>query len=108
MDCASHHFDLKALNKKILELWKALDVSLLQFWEQFCNLTFQFPEDEIGWKFLRERFQYLIDISENSQVLESFEPLLAYLGVRVSKSRTNKVSVTSDSLSSSHQTTLDQ
>ncbi len=38
--------------------------------------------------------------------LESFEPLPSYLIVRASKSMTNKVTVTGDPSSPSHQTTL--
>lgn len=106
MKRAFHHFDHKALNKKILELWKAPDESFLQFWECFHNLTFQFLEDEIDWKFLRERFHYLLHISENPQVLESFKPLPTYLSVRDAKSKMDKVIVTSDCPSSSHQTAL--
>jgi len=57
---------------------------------------FQILEDEISWKFLHERFQYLLHIYENPHVLESFEPLPAYLGVRVAKPKMDKVIVTSD------------
>jgi len=35
MDCAFHHFDHKALNKKNLELWKAPHESMLQFGNAF-------------------------------------------------------------------------
>jgi len=44
---AFHKFDHQALNKKILELWKAPDESVAQFWYHFRILTFQFPEEEI-------------------------------------------------------------
>lgn len=43
-------------------------------------------------------------MSENPQVLESFELTPTYLDVRTTKSKVNIVVVTSDSLSSSHQT----
>ena len=64
---AFYQYDHKALNKKILELRKAPDESLLQFWECIHNLEFQFLEDEIDWKFICEIFQYLLHIYENPQ-----------------------------------------
>jgi len=84
------------LNKKILELHKAPDESIWQFWEHFQNLAFQIPEDDVNWKFLRERFQHLLHISENTHELESFEPLSAYLFFRVTKSKVDKVAITKD------------
>jgi len=45
--CAFYHYDCKELSKNILKLWKAPDESIVQFWDNFYNLTFQIPEDEI-------------------------------------------------------------
>ena len=92
--------------KKNLKLRKAPDESLVQFWDHFNNLAFQILEDEIDWNFIREIFQYLLNISENPQVLESFEPLPAYLVVRDAKFKMNKAFVTSNPPSTSHQTSL--
>lgn len=77
-----------------MELWKALDESLVQFSEHFRDLAYKIPEHEIDWRFLHEIFQYLLHIYENMHILESLEPLLAYLGVRATKSKTDKVVVT--------------
>jgi len=63
-------------------------------------------KDEVYWKFLTGIFQYLLHISKNPHELESFKPLPTYLGVRASRSATDKVVVPSDPSSSSHQTTL--
>lgn len=103
---AFYHYDCKALNKKNLELRKEPDESIMQFWDFFCNLAFQIPEDEVDWKFLKEYFQYLLHISQNPHELESFEPLLAYLGVRDAKSKMYKVVVMGDPPSSPHETSL--
>lgn len=48
-----YYYDRKAFNKKILELRKAPNESLLQFWKRFENLIFQIREDEIDSKFLK-------------------------------------------------------
>jgi len=106
LDCAFHHYDRKALKKKKLELRKAPEESIEEFHKIFHNLAFQILEHEIDWKFLNERFQYILHIFENLHILASFEPLPAYLGVRASKSNMDKVVVTSDRLSSSHQAAL--
>lgn len=103
---AFHHFDHQALNIEILKLQKAPDESVEKFHIRFLNLAFCFPEDEIDWEFLDGRFKYLLHISENLQILKLFEPLPAYLGVRFFKSKMDKVTVTSDCPSSSHQTAL--
>lgn len=82
---AFYQYDHKALNKKIMELQIAPDESVMQFWERFRNLLYQIPEYEIDWVFLDEIFQYLLHIYENLHMLESFEPLPTYLGVRDEK-----------------------
>jgi len=89
--------------KKLMKLRKEPNESIAQFWHCFHNITFQILEDEMDWKFLIERFQYLLHVFENPKQLESFEPLSTYLGVKASKSKTEKVVVTSDLPSSSHQ-----
>jgi len=61
--CAFYCYDRKALNKKFVELWKETDESIAQFWDQFCNIAFQIPKDEIDLKFLKETFQYLLHVS---------------------------------------------
>ena len=65
-----YHYDRKELNKKVLQLRKEPDESLFQFWVRFHNLAFQIPKDEIDWKFINERFQYLLHISENPHIIE--------------------------------------
>lgn len=106
MKSALYQYDHQAFKKKILELRKAPDDSIVHFWDRFHNIAFQILEDEIDWNFLREIFQYLLHISENPQVLETFEPLPAYLVARDAKSKMDKAFVTSDPPSTSHQTSL--
>ena len=60
-----YHFDDQALNKEILKLRKAPDESIELFHTLFCNISYQFPKDEIDWEFLDGRFTYLIYISDN-------------------------------------------
>lgn len=93
---AFYHYDYKELNKYFFKLREAPHESIAQFWDDFFNLTFQVPWDEIDWKFLKERFQYLLHVFENLNELESFNPLPTYLVVRASISKTNKVAITSD------------
>ena len=101
-----HNFDHQALNKKILQLQKAPDESVAQFWYLFHNLTFQFLKDEIDLEFVNERFQYLLHVSQHPHILKSFKLTLAYLGVRVDEPKVDIVAITSDYLFSSHQTSL--
>lgn len=49
-------FDCKAFNHKILELCKSSDEYFAQFWQHFINLTFQFLENEVDWKFMSKIF----------------------------------------------------
>ena len=65
IDCAFNHFNCKALNKEILKLQKASNESVEQFNTRFCNLAYQFTEDEIDWEFLDGIFEYLLYISKN-------------------------------------------
>lgn len=104
--CAFFFYDRKALNHKILKLWKAPNESIVQFYDLFCHYYFEFPKYEVDWKFLTERFQYLVHISENPHELESFKPLPTYLGVRAFKSKMNKVAIPSDPPSPCHKTSL--
>ena len=60
-----NHFDHKALNKEILKLQKAPNEFVEQFHTCFYNLAYRFPEDDIDWKFLDGRFEYLLYIFEN-------------------------------------------
>lgn len=99
-------YDSKRLCKKILQLRKSPNESLHHFHNHFMHFCFEFRKDEVHWSLLLGRFQYLVHISENTHDLESFEPLPNYLGVRASKSATDKVIVPSDPPSPSHQTTL--
>lgn len=77
---AFNHFDHKSLNEEIMKLQKALDESLEQFYMHFHNLAYQFLEDKIDWELLNGRFNHLLYISENIQLLESFEPCSTYFG----------------------------
>lgn len=104
--CAFYRYNHRALNKKFLKLWKAPHESVEKFHKRFHNISFQIPKDEIDWKFLNDIFEYLLHISENPHILESFKPLPTYIGVRDAKSKTYKVVVTSDLPSTSHQIAL--
>jgi len=73
IDYSFNHFNYKTLNKEIMELRKALDESIENFYTRFCSLAYRFPKVDIDWEFLDGRFEYLLHISENSQFLKSFE-----------------------------------
>ena len=47
IDYDFNHFNHKALNQEILKLQKAPDEFVDQLYTRFCNLAYQFPEDEI-------------------------------------------------------------
>ena len=64
IDCAFNQFNHKSLDQEILKLWKAPIEYVDQFYTRFCNIAYQFPEDEIDWEFLYGRFEYLFCISE--------------------------------------------
>lgn len=66
-------YDHKSLNKKFLKLWKAPKKSIVHFYHHFYHYCFEFPRDEVDWKFLNERFQYLVHISKNPHELEYLE-----------------------------------
>ena len=64
IDHAFNHFDHEALDQEIMKLRKAPDEFVDQFYTRFCNLAYQFLEDEIDWEFLYGRFEYLLHISQ--------------------------------------------
>ena len=78
----------------------------MNFYDSFIHYFFQFLEDEFDWKFMNEIFQYLVHTCANPHEIEYFKPLPTFLGVRTSKSETDKFVVPSDPPSPSHQTAL--
>lgn len=65
IDHSFNHFDHEALDQEILKLRKPLDESVDKFCTCFCNIAYQFPQDEIDWEFLYGRAEYLLHISES-------------------------------------------
>jgi len=78
----------------------------MNLWYFFRNLEFQFPKDEIDWKFLNEIFQCLLEIYENFHILELFKLAPAYLDVRAAKSKVDMIAFSSEFPPSSHQIDL--
>ena len=66
IDLDFNHFDHEALDQENLKLQKSPRESLDQFYTRFCNIAYQFHEDEIDWEFLYGRFEYLLCISKHS------------------------------------------
>ena len=47
-----YHFDPEHLDRKLLQQWKALRESVMDFWQRFRDLQFQAPRSEMKFSYL--------------------------------------------------------
>lgn len=94
-----YRYDYKYVFKKIMRLWEEPHESLDDFHDHFIHFCFELFKDDVYWPLMRDKFEFLVHISMNSQEYESFESLRIYLNIRASKPVTDKVVVPSESLS---------
>jgi len=100
-----HHFDPEPLDQKVLQQRKALHELPMEFWERFLVLQFQDPKIQMKFPYLWDRFEYCLNKSVNPKKKFEPKPRSAYFDDGVAQSQTGTVIVTSDYLSSPHQTT---
>lgn len=85
-----------------MHLIKAPDESLNDFHDCFIHFRYEFSEEDVDSNFIKEKFNFFVNILMNPKQYESFESIPTYLGYGAPKLETKEVVFASDSSSSSH------